>query len=87
MLIVWDFGTFEPEGDRVVYGLTKNIKTFNPMRIAGHEYAEMLRDVARSRTWRDRLSFVLRGPGWAGRRRAEQLADENREPLAQPRAA
>ena len=31
ILIVWDrlFGTFEPEGDRVVYGLTKNINTFN----------------------------------------------------------
>jgi hypothetical protein len=25
----------------------------------------MFRDVANSSTWRDRLSFVLRGPGWA----------------------
>src|ERR1022692_3172593 len=34
ILIIWDrlFGTFEPEGDRVVYGLTRNIKTFNPFR-------------------------------------------------------
>ncbi|MGC9961031.1 MAG: sterol desaturase family protein [Acidimicrobiales bacterium] len=78
ILIVWDklFGTFEPERERVVYGLTKNIDTFNPLRIAGHEYAEMFRDVARSRTWRDRLGFVLRGPGWAGRRRAQQLASQ-----------
>ena len=75
ILIIWDrlFGTFEPEGERVVYGLTKNINTFNPARIAAHEYAAMFGDVARSRTWKDRLSFVLRGPGWAGRRRAEQL--------------
>ncbi len=75
ILIIWDklFGTFEPEGDRVVYGLTKNINTFNPLRIAGHEYGEMFRDIARSRTWRDRFSFVVRGPGWAARRRAEQL--------------
>ena len=35
------------------------------MRIATHEHADMLRDVARSTTWRERLSFVLRGPGWA----------------------
>ena len=67
------FKTFEPESERVVYGLTKNIETFNPARIAAHEYAEMFRDVARSQCWQDRLSFVLRGPGWAGRRRAEQL--------------
>jgi sterol desaturase/sphingolipid hydroxylase (fatty acid hydroxylase superfamily) len=73
ILIVWDrlFGTFEPEGDDVVYGLTKNIGTFNPGRIVGHEHLDMLRDVARSTTWRERLSYVVRGPGWANRHRAE----------------
>ena len=71
ILISWDrlFGSFEPESEQVVYGLTKNIKSFNPWRVATHEYAEILRDVARSDNWRDRLSFVLRGPGWAARRR------------------
>jgi sterol desaturase/sphingolipid hydroxylase (fatty acid hydroxylase superfamily) len=67
ILIVWDrlFGTFEREGDPVVYGLTKNIGTYHPVRIASHEFADLFRDVARSTTWRERLSFVLRGPGWA----------------------
>ena len=77
-LIVWDrlFGTFARESaeEPVVYGLTRNIDTFAPLRIVTHEYADMLRDVARSDTWRDRLSFVLRGPGWAYRRRAERDA-------------
>jgi len=74
ILIVWDrlFGTHEPEGDTVVYGLTKNINTFSPARIAAHEHADILRDVARSRTWRERLSYVIRGPGWAYRRHKEQ---------------
>ncbi|HLN05168.1 MAG TPA: sterol desaturase family protein [Acidimicrobiales bacterium] len=74
ILILWDrlFGTFEEEGEPVVYGLTKNINTFNPARIATHEHVEMLRDVARSRTWRDRLSYVVRGPGWANRRNVER---------------
>ena len=72
ILIIWDrlFGTFEPEGEPVVYGLTKNLDTFNPARVAGHEHFEMLRDVSRSENWSDRLSFVLRGPGWAYRRHA-----------------
>ncbi len=76
ILIIWDrlFGTFEREAEPVVYGLTKNIHTFNPARIAAHEHAEMLRDVGQSRTWRDRLNFVLRGPGWAYTRHAEQAA-------------
>ena len=77
-LILWDrlFGTFARESaeEPVVYGLTRNIDTFAPLRIVTHEYADMLRDVARSDNWRDRLSFVLRGPGWAYRRRAERDA-------------
>ena len=78
ILIVWDrlFGTFQREDpvDPVVYGLTRNIGTFQPLRIVTHEYVDMFRDIAGCDTWRDRLSFVLRGPGWAYRRRAERAA-------------
>ena len=67
ILISWDrlFGTFEPEGEPAEYGLTHNVDTFNPLRVAVHEYAHILRGVARSDNWRDRLSHVLKGPGWA----------------------
>ncbi len=89
ILIVWDrlFGTFEPEEERVVYGLTKNIETFNPVRIATHEYADMARDVATSDSWAERLSFVFRGPGWAYQRHqelgtVEHRASEEAVPLA-----
>ncbi|WP_370890378.1 sterol desaturase family protein [Janibacter sp. GXQ6167] len=76
ILIIWDklFGTFEPERERVVYGLTRNIDTFNVGTIATHEWRDMARDIANSQTWRDRFGFVLRGPGWAYRRREELLA-------------
>lgn len=67
ILIIWDklFGTFEPESEPVVYGLTKNVTSFNAWRVATHEHADILRDVARSRSWRERFSYVVRGPGWA----------------------
>lgn len=70
--IVWDrlFGTFEREDEPVRYGLTKNIRSYNPLRIATHEHVDIVRDVARSENWRDRISFVLRGPGWAYERHA-----------------
>ncbi len=76
ILIVWDrlFGTFEREDETVVYGLTTNIDTFNPLRVAAHEYFDMLRDVANATTWSDRLSFVLRGPGWAYERHRHDAA-------------
>jgi sterol desaturase/sphingolipid hydroxylase (fatty acid hydroxylase superfamily) len=78
ILILWDrlFGTFQREEEPVVYGLTKNIDTYAPGRIATHEYRDIVRDVAGSTSWRDRLSFVLRGPGWAYRRHAEQAAPQ-----------
>jgi len=74
ILISWDrlFGTFEREDEPVVYGLTKNIDTFNPLRVATHEHVDILRDVAQSETWSDRLSYVIRGPGWAYARHAER---------------
>jgi sterol desaturase/sphingolipid hydroxylase (fatty acid hydroxylase superfamily) len=66
ILIVWDrlFGTFEEERERVVYGLTKNIRTYNPMRIAFHEYAAIGRDVRRSKSAREVIGYVLGPPGW-----------------------
>jgi sterol desaturase/sphingolipid hydroxylase (fatty acid hydroxylase superfamily) len=79
ILIVWDrlFGTFAREVDEepVVYGLTKNIHSDNPAVIASHEFKDIVRDVAESDNWSDRLSFVFRGPGWAYARRAELDAD------------
>ncbi|KGN32325.1 hypothetical protein N802_18345 [Knoellia sinensis KCTC 19936] len=80
ILIIWDklFGTFEQEDARPVYGLTKNINTDNPVTIATHEWRAILTDIARSETWRDRWSFLLRGPGWAHDRRIE--LDDSPEP-------
>ncbi len=66
ILIVWDklFGTFEPEVRRVKYGLTKNIETFNPVRIAYQEFADIARDVRRARGWRNKLGHIWNRPGW-----------------------
>jgi sterol desaturase/sphingolipid hydroxylase (fatty acid hydroxylase superfamily) len=67
VFIVFDrlFGSFEPEGEPVRYGLTKNISTHNPLRVAVHEYAAIGRDVRAATSWRARFGYVLRGPGWA----------------------
>jgi sterol desaturase/sphingolipid hydroxylase (fatty acid hydroxylase superfamily) len=71
ILILWDklFGTFEEEDEPVVYGLTRNIDSFNPVTIAGHEWLDLAEDVASAQNWHDRWSFLLRGPGWAYARR------------------
>lgn len=67
ILITWDklFGTFEPEVRKVKYGLTKNIKTFNPLRIGYHEFIDIFRDVRSARGLKAKLGHVFRGPGWS----------------------
>ena len=66
ILIVWDrlFRSFEPEGERVVYGLTTQLRTYNPLVVATHEYASIWGDVRAAASWRDRVGYLLRGPGW-----------------------
>lgn len=85
ILIVWDrlFGTFEEENDRekVVFGITTDIKTNNPLRIATHEYAHMLRDVAKAPTLKAKLMYLFGPPGWS-HDGSSQTAQEMREELA-----
>jgi sterol desaturase/sphingolipid hydroxylase (fatty acid hydroxylase superfamily) len=67
ILIIWDrmFGTFQGETERPTYGLTKNIRTFRPTRVAFHEFVEMTRDVRAATSWRHKLGYIFRGPGWS----------------------
>ncbi len=66
ILIVWDrlFGTFRAEQERVVYGLTTNIETYNPVKVGYHEWVALGRDLRRARGWRERWGYAFRGPGW-----------------------
>jgi sterol desaturase/sphingolipid hydroxylase (fatty acid hydroxylase superfamily) len=69
VLIVWDrlFGTFAPEDeqDPVRYGITHDLSTFNPFRIATHELVAIVRDVRRSPTLRAALGYLFAPPGWS----------------------
>lgn len=66
ILIIWDriFGSFEPEAERVRYGLTKNIETYNPVKVAFGEFHNIAMDVRAAHSWRDRFGYVFGGPGW-----------------------
>jgi sterol desaturase/sphingolipid hydroxylase (fatty acid hydroxylase superfamily) len=66
VFIVFDrlFGTFTAQDARPTYGLTTNIDTFNPLRVAFHEWHALGRDIRRSRTWRERIGYAVGPPGW-----------------------
>ncbi|MEM9421682.1 MAG: sterol desaturase family protein [Pseudomonadota bacterium] len=70
VLIIWDrmFGTFVPEDkdEPVSYGLVRDIGTFNPLRVAVHEYVSIVQDVLRpGLRWRERLGYIIARPGWS----------------------
>jgi len=66
VLIIWDrlFGTFEPERAAPVYGITKPLTSWNPIRANLHVFVDIWRNLRAARTWPDRLRSVFGHPGW-----------------------
>jgi sterol desaturase/sphingolipid hydroxylase (fatty acid hydroxylase superfamily) len=65
--IVWDklFGTFQAEvdGERIRYGIVKQLGSFNLLWAVFHEWIGMGADVWRA-PWRHKLAYLWREPGW-----------------------
>lgn len=66
VLIIWDklFGTFQREEEKVVYGLTKNINSNNPITINFIEYKHIWNDVKKCRTLKDKLRIIFGSLIW-----------------------
>ncbi len=66
-LIIWDkiFGTYQEEIFKPTFGLTENIKSFNPFVIAFHEWKKMFIDFRQSKKIKDWLHYVFDSPGWS----------------------
>lgn len=62
--IIWDrmFGTFMPEEERPAYGLTKQVKSYNPLTLNFHEWADIFRDVKNSNSLKEAYAMVFTRP-------------------------
>ncbi len=63
--VLWDriFGTYEPEGEKVAYGLTTNIENkANPLHINFHEYREIWKDVKEADTFGEKMYAIFGSP-------------------------
>jgi sterol desaturase/sphingolipid hydroxylase (fatty acid hydroxylase superfamily) len=65
-LIIWDklFGTFQKEEERPAYGITKPLRSWNPLWANMSHYAEMVRDLRRIPRPMDKIRYVFAKPGW-----------------------
>lgn len=63
--IFWDriWKTYEPEGEKVIYGITTNIENkANPFFINFHEVKEMIQDVKKARGFKQKMFFLFGSP-------------------------
>lgn len=65
-LIIWDkmFGTFQPEEEKPTYGITKPLQSWNAAYANVSHYVEMTKDLKQIRSWRDRMKYLFKKPGW-----------------------
>ena len=83
VLIIWDklFGTFqkELEHEPVKYGLTQNLQSNNPGKIVFHEWQDIICDLKKKTSFKNKIMYLLGPPGWSH--------DGNRKTSAQLRKA
>jgi sterol desaturase/sphingolipid hydroxylase (fatty acid hydroxylase superfamily) len=69
VFIVWDrmFGTFvaKDAAEKPRYGIVKNLATFNPIKVAFHEFIGIAKDLAGARSPREVVGYILAPPGWS----------------------
>ena len=87
ILVIWDrfFGTFQEEEEHPTYGLTKNIHTYNPFRIAFNEWGQLLKDVSRAPSLRVAAGYLFGPPGWShdgSRQTTAQLREQFKQKQA-----
>lgn len=83
ILIVWDrlFGTFEAEREPVDFGITVQLRSYNPVVIAFHEWRDALRDAIRTRNPVTALRVLLMPPGYSPDGKGKTSSDLRREAL------
>jgi sterol desaturase/sphingolipid hydroxylase (fatty acid hydroxylase superfamily) len=85
-LIIWDrlFGTFAPEVEPVVYGITTPLGSFNPVWANVHIFAGIARNAWRTERWRDKWRVVFGHPGFVPADLADAAAPKFAWPVHAP---
>jgi len=68
VFIIWDklFGTFQEEQDHIppVYGITRPVATWNPVKINFQHLFLLISDAWRTQNWNDKLRIWFMPTGW-----------------------
>lgn len=63
-LIIWDrmFGTFQEEGEKPVYGITKPVNSHNPFYLVFHEWIAVFKDLYKANSLKQVLQILFGSP-------------------------
>ena len=64
LLIIWDrmFGTFEPEGEEVKFGLVNNVNTFNPVKVTFIAWTSIIEDLKKKNSFFEAIKVIFGPP-------------------------
>ncbi len=86
--IIWDrmFGTYQPEEERAIYGLTTPIPySSDPIYLNFHEIKDIYQDVKKAKTWKEKWFYIFGSPSKIGlmkKAEAEKAAKNQTESIA-----
>lgn len=66
ILIIWDrmLGTFEPEKEKVVYGISEPLNSTNPVKVFLHGIARFIRKLKSIQGVRNKMLAFIKPPDW-----------------------
>jgi sterol desaturase/sphingolipid hydroxylase (fatty acid hydroxylase superfamily) len=85
-LIIWDriFGTFQPEDEKPNYGLTKQVKSYNPVYLCFHEWLDLVKDIRNSKSLKEAYTLTFCSPS---KLEAKKKSFEHSSPMPAPETA
>lgn len=71
--IIWDrmFGTFQPEEEKADYGITKPVKSYNPIYLCFHEWMDIVKDIKNSKSLKEAYAITFTRPSRLEEKRKE----------------
>ncbi len=87
-LIIWDrmFGTFIPETEQADYGITKPVNSYNPITLNFHEWKDLIRDVAKSKSLKEARAMAFTSPSKLEAVKSK-FSEQQKEELATERSS
>ena len=66
ILIIWDrmLGTFEPEEEKVVYGISEPLNSVNPIKVFFHGLTRLNRKLGEVKGFKNKMLVFIKPPDW-----------------------